>query len=301
MLSNTPLETERLQLNPLDISDAAFISELVNTKGWIRFIGERNVRTPEEAQAYVQKLMSNPAIHYKVVRLKETKSPLGIITFIKREYLDHPDIGFAFLPSHNKQGYAYEASQALLLEISKNTSYTQILATTVPENTSSIRLLEKLGLKFSNAITADGTGLHVYSASLDTFPLDFLTKEFFSIFTNTNNKQPDWDLIRRLCLPEAQIIKKAGDTQEVYTLQSFISPRRQILSDGTLTDFEEKEMEGETKIIGSIAQRFSRYQKSGKLRGKSFHEYGNKLFQFVKTKEGWKISSLVWEDDPVKK
>jgi RimJ/RimL family protein N-acetyltransferase len=275
MLTNTPLETDRLLLNPLGLSDAPFMFELVNTSGWIRFIGDRNIRTPEDAIAYVQKLMANPAIHYKVVRLKETLASLGIITFIKRAYLDHPDIGFAFLPVHSNKGYAFEASQVTLLEIAKNDSYTQILATTVPDNTSSILLLKKLGLQFSKAISADGTALHVYSASMDQYQIHLLTKQFFGVFTNSDSRLPDWSLIHSLCLPEAQIIKKAGSSHQVYSLQSFITPRKQILSDGTLTDFEEKETVEETKITGNIAQRFSSYQKSGKLNGKAFLEYEN--------------------------
>jgi len=297
MLSPNPLETDRLLLNPLSISDAPFVQELVNTPGWLRFIGERNVHTAEDALAYVQKLIGNQSIHYKVVSLKDSGVPIGVITFIQRDYLDHPDIGFAFLPAYNKHGYAFEASKAVLLEIAKNSSWIRIMATTVPENTSSILLLEKLRLVFEGALSRDGIVLHTYSAPLDSYQLTLLTNLFFSIFTNSKGKQPDWELIHRICLPETHIIKKAGTLHEVYTLSSFITPRKKILSDGSLTDFEEKEIGEETKIIGSIAQRYSRYQKSGTLNGNAFLEYGHKLFQFVKTSEGWKITSLIWEDD----
>ena len=85
--------------------------------------------------------------------------------------------------------------------------------------------------------------------------IDKLTAMFFSIFTTTNQKQPDWDLINTICIPETILIKKNGLAEEVYTLQTFIEPRRKILSDGTLTEFEESETGEETKISGNMAQR----------------------------------------------
>jgi hypothetical protein len=137
-----------------------------------------------------------------------------------------------------------------------------------------------------------------FKTSPDKTAIDNLVKIFFGIFTNTNQQQPDWTIINTVCIPEAIIIKKT-DTEEVYTLDSFIEPRRKILTDGTLTNFEESETGEEILIIGNIAQRFSKYQKSGYLNGKYFKEHGNKFFQFIKTKKGWKITSLVWEDDKI--
>ena len=135
-----------------------------------------------------------------------------------------------------------------------------------------------------------------FKTMTDKKAIDQLTKSFFRLFTNTENQKPDWKLIYELCIKEAVIIKKSLQSIEVYNLQSFIEPRKKILSNGTLTEFEENETEDETNIIGNIAQRWSKYQKSGYLNGVHFQEYGNKLFQFIKTENGWKISSLVWED-----
>jgi hypothetical protein len=127
--------------------------------------------------------------------------------------------------------------------------------------------------------------------------IDNLVKTFFRIFTNANQQQPDWEIIHHICIPQTIIIKKSDLKEEVYNLQTFIAPRKIILSDGTLSEFEEKETGAETKIAGNIAQRFSTYQKSGFLNGKWFEEYGNKIFQFIKTNAGWKISAVVWEDE----
>ena len=139
------------------------------------------------------------------------------------------------------------------------------------------------------------------NSNLDKQEIDTLIISFFNIFTNKNHRdaslQPNWSIIHSLCIPETIIIRKNGITEDVYNLTSFIKPRKKILTDGTLIDFEEKEIEEETRIIGNIAQRFSRYQKSGYLNGVFFEGFGNKFFQFVKTKNGWKINSLIWEDE----
>lgn len=131
----------------------------------------------------------------------------------------------------------------------------------------------------------------------DKLEIDNITKIFFGLFTNTNQTQPDLSAIYTTCIPECIIVKKMEDAEIVYTLESFIAPRKTILSDGTLTEFEEHEIAEESKVIGHIAQRYSRYQKSGYLNGEYFKEYGHKFFQFVKTQDGWRINSLIWEDD----
>ncbi len=131
----------------------------------------------------------------------------------------------------------------------------------------------------------------------DKSEIDNIVNVFFDIFTNTNQKQPDWTIINNVCIPETVIIKKSDAAEVVYNLNSFIEPRRKILTDGTLANFQESEIEEETKITGNIAQRFSKFQKSGYLNGVYFKEYGNKFFQFIKTNNGWKINSLIWEDD----
>ena len=156
-------KTARLLLRVIKTDDAAFIFELLNTAGWIKFIGDRNVRTSEDAANYIQKILTNPAISYRVVTLQEDETAIGVVTFIKRDYLDHHDIGFAFLPACNKQGYAFEATKEVLNGLLSSGEYSIILATTIPENISSIQLLKKLGFSFSKEITHDGILLQLFA------------------------------------------------------------------------------------------------------------------------------------------
>ncbi|MEO5777287.1 MAG: GNAT family N-acetyltransferase [Flavobacterium sp.] len=142
------LKTDRLLIEPLTVDDSNFILELVNTENWIRFIGNRNVTSIAESTNYIQKIIDNPNTTYWVVKQKDNQKPIGIITLIKREYLEHHDIGFAFLPDSANNGYAYEATSNILKAIIHNLNLTDILAATVPENISSIKLLKKIGLFF---------------------------------------------------------------------------------------------------------------------------------------------------------
>jgi len=293
----TSLTTNRLLIQPLTINDSDFIFELVNTDGWIKFIGNRNVILKTEATAYIQKIIDNPNTVYWVVKLKDNPISMGIITLIKRDYLEHHDIGFAFLPKFSSNGYAYEATNAVLKNVIRNYKLKYILATTVPENKNSIRLLEKLGLHFEREIKSNKEKSYIYRASTDKLSIDEITKLFYEVFENTNNRQPNWKLLNSLCVLEIMLTNKTEISHTIYNLVSFIQPRQKILTDGTLTEFKEVETQEQTKIIKNIAQRYSQYEKSGMLEGKLFKQKGYKFFQFVKTNEGWKISSVIWEDE----
>jgi len=156
-------ETERLLLTPITPSDAPFIYELLNTPLWIKYIGARNIKTIEDAEKYIQKLLSTPALTYWVVKLKGTDTTLGLVTLMKRDYLDHPDIGFAFLPRYFNKGYAIEASREILNYVINECAIATIVAITIPENISSIHLLEKLGLHKEKPIVIENEELLLYS------------------------------------------------------------------------------------------------------------------------------------------
>jgi [ribosomal protein S5]-alanine N-acetyltransferase len=159
----TKLTTKRLSLNALTVEDGDFIQELVNTKGWLQFIGDRNIHSKEDAINYINKINATRNFYYWVVRITDTIEPIGIISFIKRSYLEHFDIGFAFLPQYNSKGYAYEAAKEILSMVKSKHEHSIVLATTVPDNLSSIKLLTKLGLHFDKEIEVGSEKLHVYS------------------------------------------------------------------------------------------------------------------------------------------
>ena len=154
------LETERLRLRWLTADDAAFIFELVNDPTWIKFIGDRNVKTLDAARAYItDKYVADYVGHgfgLNLVELKESGTPVGICGLIKREGLEDVDVGFAFLPRYAGFGYATESAAAALEHGHRVLGIRRIIAITVPYNVRSIRVLEKVGLRFEKIIRMAG-------------------------------------------------------------------------------------------------------------------------------------------------
>ena len=291
------LTTDRLFLEPLSIKDSSFILELINEDGWLAFIGNRNINSEDEATTYIQKIIDNPNTNYWVVKLKDNDSPIGIITFIKRDYLAHYDIGCAFLSAFGNKGYAYEATKALLCNVIHSEEHSHILSITNPNNYNAIKLLKKLGLQFQKEIEAENEKLQIYAASTDKLYISEITQSFFGVFTNKGHRQPNLDSLEQICIPRVMIINKKDSKVNVYDLASFIEPRKRMFADCILIEFEEKETYEETRISNNIAHRYSEYEKSGILEGKAYTLRGYKLFQFIKTEQSWKISSVLWEDN----
>ncbi|MEY4930025.1 MAG: hypothetical protein RI909_749 [Bacteroidota bacterium] len=146
------LETERLALRELTLQDVSFIIELLNTPGWLKYIGERNVKNEEQAIAYLE---NGPIKSYRehgyglwLVETKTDQRKIGMCGILRRPALEHPDIGYAFLPEFTGIGYAVEIAQAVLAYAFTSLQLTNLSAITLPENTRSIRVLEKIGMKY---------------------------------------------------------------------------------------------------------------------------------------------------------
>lgn len=165
---NYILETQRLTLRQFIDEDAGFIVELVNTPGWLEFIGDRNIHTEEDAINYLQngpiKSYCENGFGSSMVELKDG-TPIGMCGILKRESLENPDIGFAFLPAYMGKGYALEIANATLHHAKHQLKLTTICAITNPGNVRSIGLLEKIGLRSVKTIPSptDGTELLLYS------------------------------------------------------------------------------------------------------------------------------------------
>ncbi|MCG8372530.1 MAG: GNAT family N-acetyltransferase [Balneolales bacterium] len=155
------LETDRLLIRSLHLHDAEFILDLVNSPGWQKFIGDRNLQSVADSKNFIQIILDTPDKEYYTVLLKEGNIPVGVLSFMKREYLEYFDFGFALLPNFGKKGYAFEASAELLKELRKK--HKTILATTLNSNINSIRLLEKLGFSFQYQMERDGEKLKLFA------------------------------------------------------------------------------------------------------------------------------------------
>jgi RimJ/RimL family protein N-acetyltransferase len=144
------LTTSRLLIRPYTLADAPFILQLLNSPGWLKYIGDRNVHSVVDAEMYIQEKMLNSYKahghgYYLCERLHDG-SPIGTCGVGQRDYLDDPDIGFAFLPDYTGQGYAFEATKALFEYAQQELGMHKMLAFTLPTNQRSVHLLEKIGL-----------------------------------------------------------------------------------------------------------------------------------------------------------
>jgi RimJ/RimL family protein N-acetyltransferase len=158
-------ETPRTRARWLVPDDAPFIQELVNQPSWLRNIGERNVHDRAGAEGYIA---NGPVASYAAhgfglwcVERKEDGAPLGICGLLQRDYLDAPDIGYAFLERHQGQGYASEVTQATMAHARADLGLGRIYASVVASNGASIRVLEKLGMTYLRPLSQPGDSVEV--------------------------------------------------------------------------------------------------------------------------------------------
>ncbi len=146
------IDTERLLLRPTGLDDAEFILQLLNTPGWLKFVGDRNVHDEKQAAQYIQDRML-PQLdrlghsNNTIIR-KEDGAKVGCCGLYDRDGIDGLDIGFALLPEYERMGYAYEASQAVIDYGKLHFNLNLVNAITDPQNLPSQKLLTKLGLSF---------------------------------------------------------------------------------------------------------------------------------------------------------
>lgn len=172
----SPPTTARLRLRRLTFDDAAFIVELLNDPDWIRYIGDRNVRTDEDARGYLARGPLTSYVRYGfglyAVEVRGDPAPAGICGLIRRDGLDDIDLGFAFLPRHRNKGYASEASAAVLDEARTVLGLRRVVAIADPRNIASISVLRRAGMRFERHVTLgdDPTELALFAIEFDAVP-----------------------------------------------------------------------------------------------------------------------------------
>ena len=150
------LETDRLIVRPITVDDAPFILTLLNEPSFLRYIGDKQVRTVKDARQYI---LNGPVASYErhgfglcLMELRESNTPVGMCGILKREELPDPDIGFALVPDFWNKGLAFEAATAVLNDARERLKLERILAITSLDNEASINLLERLGFRFERVI-----------------------------------------------------------------------------------------------------------------------------------------------------
>jgi RimJ/RimL family protein N-acetyltransferase len=150
------VETDRLILRRLCLDDAGFILGLLNEPSFVRYVGDKGVRTLEDARRYI---LTGPVDSYErhgfglyLALRKQDRASIGICGLLKRDSLPDVDVGFAFLPAYCSQGYGFESASAVIAHGRRVLGLKRIVAVTAPDNHASMRLLEKLGLRFERMV-----------------------------------------------------------------------------------------------------------------------------------------------------
>jgi len=156
----TLLKTERLLINMITLDDAPFLKALMNDKDWILNIGDRGIRTIEDAEDFIKtrffKSYKENGFGFYSMVIKDTFEMIGIVGLVNREGLEYIDIGYGILPEFRGQGFAYEATKSIY-DYSKDTlKLKKIVAIVNPDNIRSIKLLQKIGLSFEKMVRLPG-------------------------------------------------------------------------------------------------------------------------------------------------
>lgn len=169
---NTIIETNRLRLRRLSSDDAEFILRLLNEPSFIQNIGDRGVRTIDDARAYILK---GPIASYEkfgfglwLIEEKESAAAIGMCGLLKRDVLEDVDIGYALLPQYWSRGYALESASAVLQYAKDNLGSKRVLAVVNGNNQSSISLLEKLGFQYERMVrlSDDAAEIKLFSVTV---------------------------------------------------------------------------------------------------------------------------------------
>ncbi|APR78088.1 Acetyltransferase [Minicystis rosea] len=304
------LHTDRLFLRWVSTNDAAFIRALLNEPSWIQNIGDRGVRTVEEAGAWIEaRLVASyrrQGFGFWAIERRADGVPMGICGLTKRDGLPDIDIGYALLPAFWGSGYAVEAASATMGYARRVLGEGRILAITSPGNARSQKVLRVIGMHHleTRALLGDDDVVDVFTSNDapprgdDRAQIDALATRFFALFTNRDGALPAVVALPHFFLPGAVITRVARDDLAVLDVDGFMMPRAELLSNGRLVGFSEREIDARTDVSGRIATRWIRYRKAGTLDGAPFEAEGTKTMQLVRTDRGWKIAALAWEDAP---
>jgi ribosomal-protein-alanine N-acetyltransferase len=154
------IETERLYLKRAKLEDSDFIFELLNSASWIKYIGDKKITTENRAKDYIQETLISSydknGFGLLIIKLKDETS-IGLCGFLKRDYLKHADLGFALLQAYEGNGYAFEATYAIMEYGESELDLKKVMAICMETNQKSLQLLSKLGFKKINTIKPSET------------------------------------------------------------------------------------------------------------------------------------------------
>lgn len=161
----------RTVLREMTVEDASFIRDLLNQPSFLRYIGDRQVRTSDDANRIIEERYRQSYREHGyglwVVQRAEDGAPIGICGFVRRDVLPHPDLGFALLPEFEGHGLACEAAEASLAYARSALGFSHVLAIATRDNTRSLQLLQRLGFRADGEVTMPGDEVPLARLILD--------------------------------------------------------------------------------------------------------------------------------------
>ncbi len=303
------LLTERLILRWFRPDDAAVAFELVNDPDWIRNIGDRGVRSIDDARAWIENRVSASYFEHGfgswAMQRREDGALLGTCGLVRRASLPTLDLGYALLPRARGQGYVREAATACLAYARDVLEEPRVFAITYPSNVASVRALESIGMQHEQTTMLPGEAREsaVFSwtgatpTTGDRQAIDAVARRLFAAFDNRGGKVPTVAALPALFAPDARVTVADARGATTTNVRDFLLPRAALL-ESRLREFSEDEIEARTEITGAIAQRWCVYEKAGILDGEPFRARGTKAMQLVKIAGRWKLVALAWQDYP---
>lgn len=322
-----PVHTERLTLRPHRADDLDDLLRFHSDPEVVRYtpwpVRDRAATAAALKAKIDQGVLSEPGQWLVLaVELTESSTVIGEV-LLKWASAEHRqgELGFAFAREHHGRGLAAEAAREMLRLGFGELGLHRISAVCIEENTSSAHLLQRLGFirqarlvdsvhfkgrwatQLLYGLTEDdwrsGTEHRVETdpAESDVDEIRGLVRTFFAAFTTGSHVHAALDALRAALAPWAVVVRTCGQEPAFYDVESFIAPRRTMLTDGSLVDFSEAATGGRIELFGDIAHWFGRYTKDGLLHGTSCRGAGMKSIQFVRTGDGWRISAAAWDDD----
>lgn len=313
-----PLRTDRLDLRPHRMEDLddllAFHGdpEVVRYVPWPvrdRAMTEQTLRTKLEQGSWRE-----PGQWLVLaIELRSTSTVIGEVLLKHESDTDRAgELGFALGRSWQGLGLAAEAAREMLRVGFEELGLHRIVGVCIEQNSSSARLLERLG--FRREARMVDSAFHkgewvtqlLYALteeewrsgapSADVSEVLSVVRTFFAAFESGEGADERLAALRAVMLPEAVVVRTCGQTPAVYDVDTFIEPRRALLTDGTLVDFSERAVQGRVDVFGDIAHWFGSYEKDGLLRGEPGAGQGMKSVQLVRTDAGWRVSAAAWDD-----
>ncbi|GAB2476529.1 GNAT family N-acetyltransferase [Jatrophihabitans fulvus] len=317
-LLDLPIVTERLLLRAHVMDDLSDLAQFHGDPEVVRYIPwpvrDRQATEVALRTKLAQARLAEGEWLVLAVELRETSTVIGEVLLKWTSPADRQgEVGYAFSRSHQGHGYAAEAVRAMLRLAFDTLELHRVSAVVVEGNDASCRLLQRLGFTRQARLVDNVRHKGEWATQLvygllsdewrtgDTDPdldeLDALVHTFFAAFTSGSGVDGRLDALRAVLLPQAVVVRTCGSSPAVYDVESFIAPRRDVLTNGSLTDFSEHAVAGRFDVFGDIAHWFGRYEKDGLLNGSPCPGAGMKSMQFVRTDAGWRISAAAWDDE----